>query len=146
MARTKLTTRKSTRGPPHPIKHSQKTSEQEESEHVPEFVTADDNDANVNFYDHHGGGWVDTDTEEKPMELPKDHPAAIEDSGEEDTVEGSSAVPDTPEGEDAPENGSEDPDDDPEPAATADTPPPEPHYKKEVHRLDFAEGPFPVLL
>ena len=80
------------------------------------------------------------------MELPKDHPAAIEDSGEEDTVEGSSAVPDTAEGEDAPENGSEDPDDDPEPAATADTPPPEPHYKKEVHRLDFAEGPFPALL
>jgi hypothetical protein len=25
-------------------------------------------------YDHSNGGWVDTDTEEEPMELPDDHP------------------------------------------------------------------------
>jgi hypothetical protein len=25
-------------------------------------------------------------------------------------------------------------------------PPPEPHYEKQIHHLDFAEGPFPALL
>jgi hypothetical protein len=42
--------------------------------------------------------------------------------------------------------GDEDPDDDPEPADAADQPLPEPHYEKQIHRLDFAEGPFPPLL
>ena len=89
---------------------------------------------------------MDTDTEEVPMELTKDHPAAVEDSGEEDTAGGDSADPDAAEGEDAPEDGGNDPDGDPEPATAADTPPPEPHYKKQVHRLNFVEGPIPALL
>jgi hypothetical protein len=46
----------------------------------------------------------------------------------------------------APDGGGDDPDDDPKPAAAADVPPPEPHYEKELHHLDFAEGPFPALL
>ena len=87
-----------------------------------------------------------TYTEEEPMELPKDHPAAVEYSGEEDAAGGDSADPDAAEGEDAPEDGGNDPDGDPEPATAADTPPPEPHYKKQVHRLNFAEGPIPALL
>ena len=115
-----------------------------------------DNDDSVNYYGHYRGGKVDTDTVQEPMELPEDHPAAVEDSGEEDTIGGDSADPDAAEGEDAPEDGSDDPaaledggndpDDEPKPAAAADTPPPEPYYKKQVHRLDFAEGPFPALL
>ncbi|KAG2657485.1 hypothetical protein PVAP13_1KG160931 [Panicum virgatum] len=156
MVRTKLTARKSTRGPPHPIQHPQETTEPEESNHVPEFVMVDDNDASVNFDGHHEGEWVDTETEEEPMELPEDHPAAAEDSGEEDTAKGSSPDPDAAEGEDAPgdssddpaapEDGGNDPNDDPETATVADTPPPEPYYEKEVHHLDFAEGPIPTLL
>ncbi|RLM99546.1 hypothetical protein C2845_PM06G31190 [Panicum miliaceum] len=46
----------------------------------------------------------------------------------------------------APDGGDDDPDDDQEPAAAADVPPLEPHYVKELHYLDFAEGPFPALL
>ena len=89
-----------------------------------------DNDDSVNYYGHYRGGKVDTDTVQEPMELPEDHPAAVEDSGEEDAAGGDSADPDAVEGEEAPEDGGDDPDDDPEPAAAADTPPPEPHYKK----------------
>jgi len=51
MVRTRQTARKSTRGLPHPIQHSQETFEQEESKHVSEFVMADDNDS-VNYYGH----------------------------------------------------------------------------------------------
>jgi hypothetical protein len=29
------------------------------------------------------GGWVDIDTDQEPMELPEDHPDAVEDSEEE---------------------------------------------------------------
>jgi hypothetical protein len=46
----------------------------------------------------------------------------------------------------APDGGGDDPDDDPKPAVAARSPPPEPHYEKQIHHLDFAEGPFPVLL
>ena len=115
-----------------------------------------DDDDSVNYYDHYGGGWVDTDTEEDPMELPEDHPAAVEDSGEEDATGGGSVDSNATEGEDAPEDGrdepgtpedgGDDPDDDPEIEPAADTPPPEPHYKKQVHRLNFVEGPIPALL
>ena len=99
-----------------------------------------DDDDSVNYYGHYGGGWVDTDT----------------DSGEEDATGGGSADLDATEGEDAPEDGRDEPatpedggddlDDDTEIEPAADTPPPEPHYKKQVHRLNFAEGPFPALL
>ena len=102
---------------------------------------------------------MDTDTKEEPLELPEDHPAVVEDRGEEDTARGDSADQDAPkESRDQPavaEDGGDDPDDDletepttdtPPPEPAADTPPPKPHYKKEVHRLDFAEGPFPALL
>ena len=76
MARTRKTTCKSTRGPPHPIQHPYKEPEQEEPEHVPEFMVVDDDDDNDDYYGYYGGGWMDTDTEQEPMELPKDHPAA----------------------------------------------------------------------
>jgi hypothetical protein len=100
------------------------------------------------------GGWVDTDTEEEPMELPEDHPDATSDSSE-DAAGGDGADPgaaggdDDEDGEDdpvAPDGGDEDPDDDPEPAVAASPPPPKPHYEKQIHHLDFAEGPFPALL
>jgi hypothetical protein len=90
---------------------------------------------------------VDTDTEEEPMKLPEDHLDVAKDSNE-DTAGGDGADPgavggdDAEEGDDdlaAPDGGDEDPDDDPEP-------PPEPHYEKQIHCLDFAEGPFPALL
>jgi hypothetical protein len=61
MVRTRQTARKSTRGPPHPILHSQEVSDPE---------------------DHSNGGWVDTDTEEEPMELPEDHPEVSSGSNE----------------------------------------------------------------
>jgi hypothetical protein len=45
MARNKQTARKSTRGPPHPIHHPQKVSDQEESEEmVPKYVILEDDD------------------------------------------------------------------------------------------------------
>jgi hypothetical protein len=108
MARNKLTARKRTRGPPHPIHHSQEVSDPED---------------NHDYYDDSKGGWVDTDTEEEPMELPEDHPEVSSGSNE------------GPAGED------------PEPAvATNSPPPPEPHYEKQILHLDSAEGPFPALL
>jgi hypothetical protein len=130
MARNKQTTRKSTHGPPHPIHHPQEVSDQEDNY----------------YYNHPNGGWVDTDTEEEPMELPEDH------------LEVSSGINEGPAGGDgadsgaadrdedgAPDGGDDDPDDDREPAA-ATSPPPEPHYEKQILHLDSAEGPFPALL
>jgi hypothetical protein len=98
---------------------------------------------------------VDTDTEEEPIELHEDHPDAAEDSTDDDTAGGDGADPDVAGGDNAEDGGDDlavldggddDPDDDPEPATAADVPPPEPHYEKELHYLDFAEGPFPALL
>ena len=101
------------------------------------------------------------------MVLPEDHPATIEDSGERDAAPEDSADPgaaeeepeddggDDPEeseddgGDDLDEledDGGDDPADDSESAATADSSPPEPHYERQVHHLDYAEGPFPSLL
>jgi hypothetical protein len=159
MARTRQTTRKRTRTPPHPIHHlpeepeqeepEQEESEQEEPEHAPEFMEVDSgNDDDDDYHGYYGGGWVDTDTEEEPMELP-------EDPGEENAARGNGADPDAAGEEDAEEDGDDlgvpggggsDPGDDPEPAAPAPVPPPEPHYEKQIHHLDFAEGPIPVLL
>jgi hypothetical protein len=153
MIRTRQTARKSTRGLPHPIHHPQEEPNQEESEQ-PEskYVILEDN--NDDYYGYHEGGWVDTDTEEEPMELPEDHPEVSSGSNE-DPAGGDGADPSATgrdEGEDgdddsaAPDGGDDDPDDDPEPAVAASPPPPEPHYEKEIHCLDFAEGPFPTLL
>jgi hypothetical protein len=152
MTRNKQIARKSTRGPPHPIHHPQEVSDQEESEQLEsKYVILEDNDDN---YAHHEGGWVDTDTEEEPMELPGDHPEVSSGSNE-DPAGGDSADPsaasrdeneDGDDDSDAPDGGDDDPNDDPEPAVAASPPPPEPHYAKQIHRLDFAEGPLPVLL
>jgi hypothetical protein len=128
--------------------------EQEElkqPEDLPEFLVVDDDD---DYYGYYRGGWVDTDTEEEPMELPEDHPDTTGNNNE-DTAGGDGADPcaaggdDAEDGDDdpaAPDGSDEDPDDDPEPANVANKPPPEPHYNKQIHRLDFAEGPFPALL
>ncbi|RLM54579.1 hypothetical protein C2845_PM10G11860 [Panicum miliaceum] len=156
MARIRQTARKSTRGPPHPIQHPQEVPEQEEPvqpEDAPVFMEIDDDDDD-DYYGYYGGGWVDTDIEEEPMELPEDHPDAAGGS-DEDTAGGDGVDPNATGGDDAedggddpaaPDGGDDDPDDDPEPAAAADVPPPEPHYEKQIHHLDFAEGPFPALL
>jgi hypothetical protein len=81
------------------------------------------------------------------MELPKDHPDAIEDSDEDNAVGGDGADLGTAEGDDAedggddlaaPDGGDDDLDGDPEPAAAANVPPPKPHYEKELHHLDPA--------
>jgi hypothetical protein len=127
--------------------------DQEEPEQLePEFVILKDDDDD--YYDYHVEGWVDTDTEEEPMELPEDHPKVSSGSNE-DPVGGDSSDPGATGGDEdedgdddpaAPDGGDDDPDDDPEPAVAASPPPPEPHYKKQIHRLDFAEGPFPALL
>jgi hypothetical protein len=149
MARTRQTARKSTHGPPHPIHHPQEVPDQEEPEQLePEFVIFEDDDDD--YYSYHEGGWVDTDSEEEPMELPKDHPDASSDS-DEYAAGGDGADPGAAggDGDDhpaAPDGGDEDPYDDPEPAEVASPPPPEPHYEKQIHRLDFAEGPFLALL
>jgi hypothetical protein len=111
-------------------------------------------DDNEDYYGYYGGGWVDTDTEEEPIELPEDHPDTAGDS-DEDAVGGDGADPGAAGGDNAedgdddlaaPDGGDEDPDDDPEPADVADELRPEPHYEKQIHHLDFAEGPFLALL
>jgi hypothetical protein len=101
---------------------------------------------------------VDTDTEEEPMELSEDHPDAADDSQENgaggDGADPGAAGGDDEEDEDedpaeadgGDEDPDDDPDDDPEPAVAASPPPSEPHYEKQIHRLDFAEGPFSALL
>jgi hypothetical protein len=126
--------------------------EPEQPKDLPEFVVVKDDDDD--YYAYYEGGWVDTDTKEEPMELPEDHRDATGDSNE-DTAGGDSADPGATGGDNAedrgddpvaPDSGDEDPDDDLEPADAADPPPPEPHYEKQIHCLDFAEGPFPALL
>jgi hypothetical protein len=55
--------------------------DQEESEQPePKYVIHEDNDDD--YYGYHEGGWVDTDTEEEPMELPEDHPVVSNGSNE----------------------------------------------------------------
>ncbi|RLM91500.1 hypothetical protein C2845_PM08G12570 [Panicum miliaceum] len=89
------------------------------------------------------------------MELPEDHPDVVEDSANEDAAGGGGADPGAAGGGNAkdgggdpaaPDGGDDDRDDDPKPSAAADVPPPELYYGKELHYLDFAEGPFLSLL
>jgi hypothetical protein len=138
MARNKQIARKSTRGPPHPIHHSQEVSDPEDDYY---------------YYDHSNGGWVDTDAEEEPMELPEDHPEVSSGSNEGpaggDGGDSGATGGDKDEGDDdsgVPGDDDDDPDDDPKPAAATNPPPPEPHYEKQILHLDSAEGPFPALL
>jgi hypothetical protein len=49
----------------------------------------DDDDDDYGYYER---GWVDTDTEEEPMELPEDHRDAAGDSNE-DAIGGDGADP-----------------------------------------------------
>jgi hypothetical protein len=49
--------------------------EPEQPEDLPEFMEIEDDDDD--YYGYHEGGWVDSDTEEEPMELPEDHPDTI---------------------------------------------------------------------
>jgi hypothetical protein len=111
-------------------------------------------DNNDDYYAHPKGGWVDTDTEEEPMELPEEH-SEVSSGINEDPAGGDSADPgaasryEDEDGDDdstTPDGGDDDPDDNPEPAVAASPPPPEPHYEKQIHHLDFAEGPLPMLL
>jgi hypothetical protein len=116
-------------------------------EHTPEIVEIEEEEDNEdNYYGYYRGGWVDTDTEEEPMELPEDHPDATEDSDDENTAGGDLADPGAIGGDNVedggddlamPDGGGDDPGDDPEPAAAVDMPQPEPHYEKELHYLDF---------
>jgi hypothetical protein len=124
----------------------------EQPEDLLEFVVVDDDDDD--YYGYYEGGWVDTDTEEKPMELPEDH-SDVAGNSNEDAAGGDSADPGAAGGDNAedgdedlaaPDGGDEDLDDDPEPAGAIDKPPPELHYEKQIHHLDFAKGPFPALL
>jgi hypothetical protein len=116
----------------------------------PKYVILEDDDDN--YYGYPEGGWVDTDTEEELMELPEDHPEVLSGSNEDpaggDGADLGAAIGDEEEdGDDdsaAPDGGDNDPDEDPEPAVAASPPPPEPHYEKQIHHLDFAEGPFPT--
>jgi hypothetical protein len=127
--------------------------DQEEPEQLePEFVIVEDDEND--YYGYHEGGWVDTDTKEEPMALPKDHPEASSGSNE-GPAGGDSADPGAASGDKdedgdvdsaTPDGGDNDPNDDPEPAVATSPPTPEPHYEKQIHRLDFAEGPFPALL
>jgi hypothetical protein len=127
--------------------------DQEEPEQLePEFMRLEDDDED--YYSYHEGGWVETDTEEEPMALPEDYPEASSGSNE-DPAGGEGADPggaggdEDEDGDDDPaasDGGDEDLDNDPEPAVAASPPPPEPHYEKQIHHLDFAEGPFPALL
>ncbi|XP_025815517.1 histone chaperone ASF1-like [Panicum hallii] len=119
MARTRQTIRKRTRAPSHLIHHppeepeqdepKQEESEQEEPEHAPEFVEVDsgndDDDDDNDYHGYYEGGWVDTDTEEEPMELPEDHPDVGEDPEEENAAGGNGADPDAAGEEDAEEHG-----------------------------------------
>jgi hypothetical protein len=128
-------------------------SDQEGSDQTePKYVILEDDDDY--YYNHPDGGWVDTDTEEEPMELPEDHPGVSSDSNE-DPAGGDGADPGAAGGDEdddgydklgAPDGGDDDPDNDPEPAVAANPLPSEPHYEKQIHHLDFAKGPFPTLL
>jgi hypothetical protein len=138
MVRIRQTACKSTRGPPHPIHHPQEVSDPLDDHH----------------YEHSNGGWVDTDTEEEPMELPDDHPEVSSgsnegpaggDGGDSGSAEGDKDKSDA-EDSDAPGDDDDDPDDGPEPAVATNPPPPEPRYEKQILHLESAEGPFPALL
>jgi hypothetical protein len=126
--------------------------EPEQPEDLPEFVEIEDDDDDD--YSYYEGDWVDTDNKEELMELPEDHPDAAHDSNEDATGgDGADLGPagrdNAEDGDDDPaasNGGDEDPDDDLEPTNAADQSPPEPHYEKQIHRLDFAEGPFPAHL
>jgi hypothetical protein len=48
--------------------------EPKQPEDLPKFVVVDDDDND--YYGYYGGGRVDTDTKEEPMELPEDYPDA----------------------------------------------------------------------
>jgi hypothetical protein len=103
-----------------------------------EFVIVEDD--NDDYYGYHEGGWVDTDATSDGNE---------DAAGEDGADSGAAGEDNAEDGDDdpaAPDGGDEDPDDDPEPADVANPPPPEPHYEKQIYRLDFAEGPFPTLL
>jgi hypothetical protein len=127
--------------------------DQEEPEQLePKFVIVEDDEDD--YYGYHEGGWVDTDTEEEPMELPENHPE-VSSGTNEDPTGGDGADPGATSGDKdedgdndpaAADGGDDDPNDDPEPAVAASPPPPEPHYEKQIHRLDIAEGPSPTLL
>jgi hypothetical protein len=153
MARNKQTTRKSTRGLPHSIHHPQEVSHQEGSEQTePKYVILEDDDDY--YYDHPDGGWVDTNTEEEPMELPEDH-LGVSSGSNEDPARGDGADPGAAGGDEdddgdddsgAPDGSDDDLDDDPNPAVAASPRPPEPDYEKQIQHLDFAEGPLPALL
>jgi hypothetical protein len=144
MARNKQAARKSTRGPPHPIHHPQEVSDLEDDYYYYYYY----------FYNHPNGGWVDTDTEEEPMELLEDHPKVSSGSNEDpaggdDADSGDADGDEDEDGDDdsgTPHGGDDDPDDDPEPAAATSPPPPEPHYEKQILHLDSAEGPILAFL
>jgi hypothetical protein len=153
MARTRQTARKSTRGLPHLIHHPPELPNQEEPEPLePESLIVEDDEDD--YYSYHEGGLVDTNTKEEPIELPEDHPEVSscrneDPAGRDGADPGAAGGDEDEDGDDdpaAPDGGDDDPDDDPEPAVAASPPPPEPHYEKQIHRLDFAEGPFPALL
>ncbi|RLN03576.1 hypothetical protein C2845_PM13G04600 [Panicum miliaceum] len=93
----------------------------------------DDSDEDLIYEGYYRGGWVETDTEEEPMELPDDHP----DAGGDD-VRGDDAGNggDDPDGQDGVDDELEDP---LEPAAPA-TGPPDFQYKKEIHYFNVAEA------
>jgi hypothetical protein len=138
---------------PHPIHHPQEVPDQEESEQPePKYVILEENDDD--YYGYHEGGWVDTDTEEEPMELPEDHPEVSSGSNEDpaggdDADLGATGGDEDEDGGDdsvAPDGGDNDPYDYPEPAVAASPPPPEPHYEKQIHCLDFTEGPCNTLI
>jgi hypothetical protein len=111
-------------------------SNQERSEQTePKYVILKDD---YYYYNHPEGGWVDTSTEEEPMELPEDHPGVSSGSNEDhaggDSADlGAEGRDEDDDGDDdlgASDGGDDDPDDDPEPAVAASPPPPEPHYEK----------------
>ncbi|RLN28420.1 hypothetical protein C2845_PM05G17890 [Panicum miliaceum] len=133
---------------------------QEEVQPLPEIIEIEDDsedDDPLHYEGYYGGGWVETDTKEEPMELPADHPDAGWDEEEEED-NGQNAAgggsPDASGGGDADEeedaqddddDGDEDPEDPPGPA-TPGVVAPEPKSEKEIHYLNFAEGPMPALL
>jgi hypothetical protein len=79
--------------------------EHEQSEDLLEFVEIEDDDDDD--YGYYEAGWVCTDIEEEPMELPKDHPDAASDSNE-DAAGGDRANPGAT-GRDNAEDGDDDP-------------------------------------
>jgi hypothetical protein len=79
------------------------------------------------------------------MELSED-PPEVSSGSNVDPARGDGADPGAASRDEDEGGDGDDPDDNLEPAVTASPPPPEPHYEKQIHHLDFAEGPFPALL